>query len=313
MKAWVLLASLWPALALAAPEGQRTVVVGTHVNQVYGIDIKNNQFTVDFYVWFRWEGDDFKPIESFEVAGGRIISKTGIERKKLGALDYTSARVVETINTFWDLRRFPLDSHTLEIELEDAEHDERTLVYQRDGDNIGISPDLQLPGFVVRSTNSEARTHVYHTNYGDTSMPSNNESRYSRYHFTIDIERPGFGRFWKVFFGLFISVLVSWCAFWVRPKESSPRVSLGVGATFAASAVTVTINNSLPDTNAVTLADKFIMLTLGFIVASVVVTILALTLHAQNQEALQQHVDRVCRWLFPVTYGVLLWLTVSTA
>jgi len=293
------------------PAAPRTVVVGTFVNHVYGIDIKNSQYTVDFYIWFRWEGDELKPLDSFEVAGGRITSKTGIEKKKLGAQNYTSARIIATVTKFWDLKRYPLDGHTLTLEIEDAEHDTRTMVYEGDHDNIGVSPDLQVPGWVVKTTSADVEQHLYRTNYGDTSFPTNTESKYARYRFSIEVARPGYGRFLKVFFGLFISVLVSWCAFWVRPKESSPRVSLGIGATFAASAVTVSINNSLPDTNAVTMADKLIMLTLGIIVLSLAETIVALTLFAGNKEPTQQRLDRVCRWLFPVVYIAVLTVIVA--
>ena len=288
------------------PVAPRTVVVGTYVNHVYGIDIKNGQYTVDFYIWFRWEGDELKPLDSFEVASGRITSKTGVEKKKLGALNYTSARVIATITKFWDLKRFPLDGHTLTLEIEDAEHDTRTMLYEGDHENIGVSPELQVPGWIVKSTGAEVEQHHYRTNYGDTSFATNTESHYARYRFSIEVARPGYGRFLKVFFGLFISVLVSWCAFWVRPKESSPRVSLGVGATFAASAVTVTINTSLPDTNSVTMADKLIMLTLGIIVLSLAETIVALTLFAGDKEATQKRIDGVCRWAFPLAYVVAL-------
>ncbi len=298
-------------LRASAEGAPRSVAVGTYINQIYGIDIKNGQYTVDFYIWFRWEGDDLKPLDSFEISSGRITSKTGIEKKQLGPKNYTSARIIATITKYWDLKRFPLDGHTLTIEIEDAEHDTRTLLYEEDRDNIGVSPDLQVPGWVVTKTNAEVERHVYHTNYGDTSFATNNESNYSRYRFMIDIGRAGYGRFLKVFFGLFISVLISWCAFWVRPKESSPRVSLGVGATFAAAAVTVTINNSLPDTNSVTLADKLIMLTLGMIVLSVAETIVALTLFAANNETRQLQIDHVCRWLFPAAYVIVLVIIVS--
>ena len=296
---------------VAPPAAPRAVVVGTYVNHVYGIDIKNSQFTVDFYIWFRWDGDDLKPLDSFEVAGGRVTSKTGIEKKKLGAQNFTSARIVATVTKFWELKRYPMDGHTLTLEIEDAEHDTRTMLYEQDHDNIGISPELQVPGWVIKTTGAEVERHLYRTNYGDTSFPTNTESSYARYRFSIEVARPGYGRFLKVFFGLFISVLVSWCAFWVRPKESSPRVSLGIGATFAASAVTVTINNSLPDTNSVTMADKLIMLTLGIIVLSLAETIVALTLFAGNQETTQQRLDRVCRWAFPVAYLAALAVIVA--
>jgi hypothetical protein len=298
-------------IARAEPVAPRKIVVGVYVNHVYAVDIKQNMFTVDFYVWFRWEGDDLKPIESFELANGRITAKTGIVKRTFGTQLYASARVVATITKFWDLRRFPLDDHTLAIEIEDSEQDTRTAVFEADSANSAISPDLQVPGWAVADTRAHATPHTYRTNYGDISLAKDRESSYSRFIYEIDVERPGYGRFVKVFFGLFVSVLISWCAFWVRPKESSPRVSLGVGATFAAAAVTVTINNSLPDTNAVTMADKLIMLTLGTIVASLAVTIVALTLLAHNKEPLQKRLDRICAIVFPVVYLAMLVVIVA--
>lgn len=297
----------------AAPAAPIKVTVGIYVNHVYGIDIKNNSFNVDFYVWFRWtpvEGIELKPVDTFELSNGRITSKAGVSKKTIGGQTYVIARIVASITKFWDLRRFPLDDHTLELQVEDSEHDARTLVYDGDTANATVSPELQVSGWQVTGNHGAISAHAYHTNYGDTSLPHDRESTYSRYVFGIDIERPGYGRFMKVFFGLFISVLISWCAFHVRPKESSPRVSLGVGATFAAAAVTVAINNSLPDTNDVTMADKLIMLTLGIIVLSVAETITALALVARGKEALQQRLDRICAYAFPVAYLVVLVLIV---
>ncbi len=291
-----------PALGVAP----RKVTVGMYVNHVYNVDVKGNQFSVDFYIWFRWEGDDLKPIDSFELANGRITAKSGLSKKVFGKENYASIRVLATITKFWDMRRYPLDDHTLAIEIEDSDTDTRVALYEADSENAKISPDLRVPGWEVVGTRSRATTYTYATNYGDVSLGKGHASTYARYRFEISVERPGIGRFLKVFFGLFLSAMISWCAFWVRPKESSPRVSLGVGAAFAAAAVTLTINNSLPDTNALTMADKLMMLTLGVIVASVVETILALTLAARGKEALQQKLDRICAFGFPIFYVVML-------
>ncbi|HEY0189830.1 MAG TPA: hypothetical protein VGC42_01830, partial [Kofleriaceae bacterium] len=231
-------------------------------------------------------------------------------KRPINGQNYASCRVLATVTKFWDLRRFPLDDHTLELAIEDSERDTRTAIYEPDVENATVSPELQVSGWTVTGSRSGARIQTYHTNYGDTSLAHNRESTYARYVFEIDVVRPGYGRFLKVFFGLFIAVLISWCAFHVRPKESSPRVSLGVGATFAAAAVTVAINNSLPDTNDVTMADKLIMLTLGIIVASVAETILALALVARGKDAVQRRLDRICAIGFPVFYLVMLALII---
>ena len=289
-----------PRGARRRPPPPRKIVVGTYINHVFGVDIKNSQFTVDFYVWFRWEGDDLKPLDTFELANGRITSKSGIVKKKLGTQNYASCRVLATITKFWDLRRFPLDNHTLSWRSRTREQDDRAVVYEADRDNSGISPDLQVPGWVVKQHRGRGgAAGLSHQLRRHLAAARTGSRRYSRYLFSVDVARPGYGRFLKVFFGLFISVLISWCGFFVRPKESSPRVSLGVGATFAAAAVTVAINNSLPDTNAVTMADKLIMLTLGIIVASVAETITALTLFARGKETAQQKLDRICSVAVP--------------
>jgi hypothetical protein len=303
---------LWSSIAHAdptptpAPVVRRKVVVGVYVNQITNIDLKNNKLDVDFYVWFRWEGtEDLKLLETFDVANGRITGKTGVSKRTFGTQSYVSCRVLATVVKFWDLRQFPLDDHTIEIVIEDTDKDIRELLYEADKDNATISPDLHVAGWEVASSRGRVSTHVYHTNYGDISLP--NASTWARYAFSIDIERSGYGRFFKVFFGLFVSVLVAWCQFWVRPKEHAPpRITLGVGATFASAAVTVSITNSLPDTSTVTLADQLVMLSLGSIVASVVVTIVAFSLSARGKDTQRQRMDRICAFAFPAFYfGVL--------
>jgi len=304
-------ASAQPTAEPPVPATPAKVTVGVYVNHVTSVDIKNNKFEADFYIWFRWDGDDLKPLDTFEVVNGRINAKTAVVKRVKDGHNYTSARIQATITKFWNLKRFPLDSHTLRLEIEDTERDARQAIYVPDTENATVSDEVRVPGFVIAKSSGATQVHTYHTNYGDPSQPQGNESSWSRYIFSIEIERPNIGRFIKVFFGLFIAVLISWCAFHVRPKESSPRVSLGVGATFAAAAVTVAINNNLPDTNDVMLADKLVMLSLGMILASVVETIVALLLNARGKEAIQQRLDKICAIAFPVLYLVGLALIVS--
>jgi len=118
---------------MSKDDAPRKVVVGVYVSNVYGIDIKNSQFTIDFYIWFRWEGDDIKPLESFELPMGRITSKTGITKKKIGNQNYAACRVLATITKFWDVRRFPLDNHSLALAIEDS----AAPIHDRQGRVIG--------------------------------------------------------------------------------------------------------------------------------------------------------------------------------
>lgn len=61
----------------AAAAAPAKVVVGVYVNQIYAVSLKDNHFSADFYVWFRYEDDALKPLETMEVVGGKIDSKSG--------------------------------------------------------------------------------------------------------------------------------------------------------------------------------------------------------------------------------------------
>ena len=296
-----------PGEKAAAEKGPVRVEVGTYVNQILALDLRGNQFTADFYVWFRWKGDA-KVFDTFDLANGRITSRTGIVKKDLdGGVHYASARILATITKFWDLRRYPLDDHQLTIEIEDNENEDNLLVYVPDKVNSSASPTVEVPGWRVAGTSVSVTSHKYATNYGDTSVPTGNASSYSRFVSAVDIKRPGHvGRFFKVFFTLFIATIISWLAFWVRPKESGPRVSLCVGSVFAAAAATFAINNMLPDTNSTTMSDRLIVVSLSCIFAASLQTIVAISLGYAGKETLQRQLDRVCAWLFPLLYIVLL-------
>jgi hypothetical protein len=68
--------------------------------QILALDLKGNQFTADFYGWFRWKGDA-KVFDTFDLANGRITSRTGIVKKDLdGGVHYASARILATITKF---------------------------------------------------------------------------------------------------------------------------------------------------------------------------------------------------------------------
>lgn len=297
------------ATAAAAPAGTGPVPVevGTYINQILAIDLKGNQFTADFFIWFRWKGD-LKPFDTFDLANGRITSRTGIVKKDLGGgVHYASARIVATITKFWDLRRYPLDDHQLTLEIEDNENEGNLLVYVPDTMNSAASPTVEVPGWLVKGTSASVTRHEYATNYGDTSVPTGNASSYSRFVSAVEIRRPGHvGRIFKVFFTIFVATIISWLAFWIRPKETGPRISLCVGSVFAAAAATFAINAMLPDTNATTMSDRVIILSSSFIFGATLQTIVAINLGYSGKENVQKLLDRASAFLFPLAYVALL-------
>lgn len=294
---------------LALAETQHTTV-GIYVNQVSSFDLKGNAFTVDFWIWFRSTGSATSPLETFEVIGGRINSKSNVIKKVLpNGEDYAAVRVNATIHRQWDLRRYPFDDHDLEIAVEDGDAELARSVYVADARNEGMDPAVGVAGWRIDGFDHVLDEHRYSSNYGDTSIGGNGESRFSRYVLRLHARRHGSARFLKIAFPLFVSVLAAWCAFFIRPKDASPRIGVAVGALFAAAAATVAINNQLPEIDYATIADKTVFVTFSMIGISLVASVIVLALHYAGREPEHRRVDKLGALLFPALFaGLLLWV-----
>ncbi len=283
------------------------ITVGIYVNQVSSLDLKANTFTVDFWIWFRSVAKSASPLDSFEVVGARINAKSNVIKKVLpDGQDYAAVRVNATIYRKWDLHRYPFDDHPLELVIEDGDLDASRSVYVADVTNQGLDPDVGVAGWSIDGFEHALVDHVYPSSYGDTSLGTNAEGHFSRYVLRLQARRHGSSRFLKIALPLFVSVLAAWCAFFIRPKDASPRIGVAVGALFAAAAGTVAINNQLPEIDYATMADRTVFLTFTMIGLSLVASVLVLSLNYAGREAAHRRVDKVGAVLFPALFAVLL-------
>ena len=284
------------------------VNVGIYVNQITSLSLKDNNFAVDFWIWFRWKSDDIKPYETFEVANGSVNNKGEATVQKVKGLNYAVLRANATITYFWDVRAYPLDNHGLPIVIEDSESEEFKLKYIPDVDSSNVDEDTQLPGWYLARKEAKVKTSSKHSNYGDISLPSNSESKYSSFEFSMVFERRGLQYFLKLFFGLFIAAMIAFLAFFIKPTEVDPRFGLGVGAIFAAVASEYVITSVLPDTGVISLADKLHIVAFAFIFLSLVQSTWSLKLYSsevEEQVEKSKRIDRICGITFPIVYLIV--------
>lgn len=294
--------------------GPTLVTTGLYLSQIFGLNVKENNFSCDFYVWFRWEGnDELKPLDSFEISNGKIDSKNIIEQTKKGNTNYACARVTATVVEFFQLQRFPMDSHHLLIEIEDGKEAEQTLKYVNDEKNTGVDPRVMVRGFAISKAHSEVVTHTYKTNYGDPTLPPGNESRFSRFIFTVQLDRPDNSFLLKLYWTVFLSTVIGLLAFRVKPIDLDPRFGLGVGAIFACAASTYVISSYLPDTDYLTLADKLNFLAVSFIFSSILQSTIALKFHVTGREHIAEKLDFWCFWGMLVIYAILNLVIIKTS
>lgn len=311
----IVLRAVWMALLLAAglaapaTAAPGKVIVGTYINKMQELSFKDSKFTLDFYIWFRWkpvgELADYKPLESMDVINGRVDSKTAVVEKKIGDVNYASARVTVTIFEPWALETFPFDKHRIQVHVEDSGLFIHQMVFEPDLTNSRLGDEIALPGWTLSGFVTEVVAKTYKTNYGDTSLPTDAQSTFSRLTFGMGLTRQGFGPAVKLLSTVIFATLVAFVAFGIRPVDVDPRFGLGVGALFAVAASAFVVASTVPDSDFLTIADQVHIIAMGFIFASVVVSAFCLKWDEAGQEAKWKKVDGWSLVIFPLLF--LLW------
>ena len=124
-----------------------------------------------------------------------------------------SINVSVPLATHYDLRRFPFDRQTLELQLESYLWDRDKLQFIHDETISGFSDGISMPEWNIEAVSG----HV-----GEIAVMRSN-TPFSRYILEIEISRkPGF-YLWKVFLPLIVIVALSWSIFWMTDERFSAR------------------------------------------------------------------------------------------
>ena len=289
--------------AVALPTEQTVVSVGIYVLRLNKVSPRDGSFDVDMWLWFRWLGSDVRPEQSFEFANGVITDRTTSDITIDGGMNYTTVRVQGTIFHDFDVRRFPLDNHVINIEIEDANLEDRLLTYVVD-EGIALDPSVEVAGWQVGLEAANVVPHTYATTYGlrDSGTAA---SVYSRFDLPISLTRTSYGPLFKAFWISLLSVLLGLLAFLIKSDDLDARFGMGVGSIFAASANAFVIAGSLPETTKITLAEQINLIAVGVIFTSVFISIWSLRLRYAGRDDDSLALDRRAMFILGGLYLAL--------
>lgn len=312
--ALAVLGAMWTGSARAQPA---EVIIGSYVNKIQDLNFRENSYTLDFYIWFRWRAEgalaDYKPLESFEIINGRIDSKSSIVEKKIDGVNYASARIEATMAENWNLASFPFDWHRSQVRIEDSVFTSQDLVFVADTTNSRLGDEIAMPGWRASNFRAEVVPKIYRTNYGDTSLPTDAQSEYSRFVFSWNIDREGWGAAVKLLSTVILATGVAFVSFMVKPSDLDARFGMGVGALFAVAASAFVVSASVPDSASLTIADRLHMVALGGIFVTLLISALCLRLEVRGNEELAFRIDHWCLGILPILfYGWVFWVIYQT-
>ncbi len=270
------------------------VNIGTYINRVTGISLKDGTVIADFWLWFRWRGgpSDFDPAQTFEIINGTILSREGSERRPLpNGEEYSAVRVVVQLNFIFDVRTFPLDDHTLNLEIEDTNYEDEEMKYVPDIAYAALDPSARVSGWELSGGSADVITWEYRTNYGDLSLGDKPVSHYTRYRYPLILTRSGVGMYFKLFWGSYVAVFLALSALLIKVTDLDARFGLGVGSLFAAMANAYIVADTLPDIDQMTLGDKVNLLAALFIFLSLIISVFSLRLTYVDREEASRKLD----------------------
>ena len=305
--------TLFTLPSYAADKVPVVVDVGLFLNNVPSVMLKERKFQVDFNVWFRWTGDAVNPLESFEVVGGHIDLKEELVKKKTGNVNYGLYKIVATINYNFDLAKYPLDDHALKIQIEDVKRDSSELVYRADTATTNVSPKVHVPGWDTGHFEATTAITHYPTNYGDPEAAKSTESNYSRFIFSLDLIRNGYGNFLKLFSMLFFAGGIAFFAFRVRSDYLDGRLALIVSGIFMAAITANMISSSLPESDSFDMAEKLYFATMAFIFATCLGSLHTFKIFLAGNEEKANLLSRRLGMALPVAYVIVNVLIVTLA
>lgn len=242
--------------------------VGFYLMNLYGLNMDEHSFYADFYIWFKWRGD----IDPTNIEFVNSIEKWSMDNAAFDGdstpvvlKDGTKYKIFRKEGRFFhafSLNRFPLDNHTLDIQIENPEHPADSLIYRPDTNAALIRSTLNLVGWESRDCHLATRVHDYESDFGN---PEENAQQYSNLSFNFTLARPFSYFLLKMLLPLFVVMLVGIGALLLHPEHIDTRSSLPIGALLTAVFLQQSYSDALPDTGYMVLMDKIYLLSYALI------------------------------------------------
>lgn len=310
---------LGPCLPTGAQSPQQ-VLTGVYLMNLYDVNLDENSFYADFYIWFKWKGEidptGFEIVNEVEKWGKTLEPFEDSIITLDGGWKYQGFRVEGRFTHPFLLERFPLDRHPLEIHIEHPDYPADVLAYIPDttSADVHFRPELLLAGWDILGASLVPGSHSYGTDFGNPDTPA---ATFSDFIFRFTLTRPVSYFLLKLLLPLTIVILAAIGALLFFPSYVDARISLPVGSLLTAVFLQQSYTDALPDVGYMVLMDKIYLLAYLLIAAVMLQLIITgnrlsrFKKKEYNLEALKKREQRMAAgYLAVYLFGILglVWL-----
>jgi hypothetical protein len=291
--------------AKAAPE---MASIGLLIINISELDISDNSFHIDFYLWCRWKGliDPIKDIEFTNLEDEWDFSDTDLNTTTLhlnDGINYNSYHIRGKFTHNFHLHDYPFDKQEISITFKNPVHSSGEVVYVPDTANSNLEPGIIVPGWNIKGFKFYNQQHKYSSDFGLPEIANSNT--YDNLSFTVTLYRPAQYFFWKLLLPIIIVLLSALGATIIHPKYVDARIYAPVGALLTAVFLAQSTSSKLPDISYLTLIDKVYLIAYVVILTGIFHAIYTANLVKDGSEKSVAKAKRVDK-IYLVIVAVLL-------
>jgi hypothetical protein len=205
-------------------------------------------------------------------------------------------RIQATLYNNLKLTSYPFEKYKLSFAIEDQNLPNNQLVYDVDTKTSGLHPGVFSSGWQVSNDWEANVSDDLYTIYDQT---------YSRYTFSVTIQRPVISSWVKGIFPGVVIVVVGFFALFTDPEDALQRIFIGTSALLGAIVYHLTLTSSIPPVGYLTFGDRFMMvnyLALGLVLGT---TVAMLVLRRRHKQHAINLVHITSMWAVPAVWIVL--------
>jgi len=248
---------------LVIPSTSKKVIIGSYLERVEDLNVKESSWSYEFYLWFKWKSSEIdflgkrdknhKNELPFSIINGDVIKCDIVNQyyDSVNNIEYIQYFVKAKNTQFFDVSLYPIDKHDLIIPIEHKWLDKNQLYFQPDTIDSKVSSRVMVNGY-EKSDDIKVieKTHAYKSARGNPKFSSGYKVDFSQFRMAIRIYKGGLSVIIKLFLILYIAVLVTFIA----PFSTDPS-RYTTGALFTTAGANYILASKLPATNIYSLAE----------------------------------------------------------
>jgi ABC-type branched-subunit amino acid transport system substrate-binding protein len=292
----------------------RVVYVGVGVNGVSEINAQNQTFDADFFLWFRYQGDqDAEDVFFINAEEPDAPLPEPIDRSEIDDEHFAMYRIDSTFSQPLDFRLYPWDKHILTIGLQNVSLSEDDVVYVPDQSNLRQSQAERLSSGVdvTRPFNqvpSWIATRVFFTQDTATTRGTVPDPRSgapelrsaSTYNVQMAFQRDVRSFLIKNLLPLALLALVTYISLFFSPESAGTRIGFSITSILTTSVLLQSISSNLPEVGYTVAIEWGFYIYIGLSALLVLVNITIDRWYKARRFAAVAQLDRIARIAYPL-------------